>query len=92
MDEAIDELYHAGFPIKQAEHPSGFPAITIDVADLAVLTDTISAEVWHHAHSKEHLGKEDAEMDRDEAIKRIRAGLKKRTDKPWSVTHGRGTV
>jgi hypothetical protein len=58
--EAIDELYHAGFPIKQAEHPRGFPSIAIDVADLAVLTDTLSVEVWHHAHSKEHLGKEDA--------------------------------
>jgi hypothetical protein len=31
-------------------------------------------------------------MNRDEAIKRIRAALKKRSGKPWSVTHGRGTV
>lgn len=30
--------------------------------------------------------------DRDEAIARIRAGLKKRTGRPWSVTGGRGTA
>jgi hypothetical protein len=31
-------------------------------------------------------------MDRDEAIKRIRAGLKKRSGKSWSVRGGRGTT
>jgi hypothetical protein len=31
-------------------------------------------------------------MDRDEAIKRIRAALKRRSGKPWSVTGGRGTA
>jgi hypothetical protein len=31
-------------------------------------------------------------MDRDEAIKRIRAGLKRRSGKSWSVTGGRGTA
>lgn len=30
-------------------------------------------------------------MDRDEAIKRIRAGLKRRSGKVWSVKGGRGT-
>lgn len=30
-------------------------------------------------------------IDRDEAITRIRAGLKKRTGRVWSVTGGRGT-
>lgn len=30
-------------------------------------------------------------MNRDEAIRRIRAGLKKRSGKTWSVTGGRGT-
>ena len=30
-------------------------------------------------------------MTRDEAIKRIRAGLKKRSGKSWSVRGGRGT-
>ncbi len=30
-------------------------------------------------------------MDRDEAIKRIRAALKRRSGKLWSVTGGRGT-
>lgn len=31
-------------------------------------------------------------MDRDEAIKRIRAGLLARTGRAWSVTGGRGTA
>ena len=31
-------------------------------------------------------------MERDEAIKRIRDALKKRSGKAWSVKHGRGTV
>ena len=31
-------------------------------------------------------------MDRDEAIKRIREGLKRRTGRTWSVTGGRGTA
>jgi len=31
-------------------------------------------------------------MDRSEAIKRIRAALKKKTGKTWSVTGGRGTA
>ena len=31
-------------------------------------------------------------MDRNEAIKRIRAGLKERSGKYWSVRGGRGTV
>ncbi len=31
-------------------------------------------------------------MDRNEAIKRIRDGLKKRSGKSWSVTGGRGTA
>jgi len=31
-------------------------------------------------------------MDRNETIKRIRAALKKRSGKPWSVTGGRGTA
>jgi hypothetical protein len=31
-------------------------------------------------------------IDRDEAIKRIRAALKKRSGKQWSVTGGRGTA
>ena len=31
-------------------------------------------------------------MTRDEAIKAIRAGLRARSDKPWSVTGGRGTA
>ena len=31
-------------------------------------------------------------MDRDEAIKRIKAALKKRSGKAWSVTGGRGTA
>lgn len=30
-------------------------------------------------------------LTRDEAIRRIRAGLKRRTGKSWSVTGGRGT-
>jgi hypothetical protein len=30
-------------------------------------------------------------MDRNEAIKRIRAALKRRSGKAWSVTGGRGT-
>ena len=31
-------------------------------------------------------------MDRNEAIKRIRDGLKRRSGKTWSVTGGRGTA
>lgn len=31
-------------------------------------------------------------MDRNEAIKEIRAALKRRTGKTWSVTGGRGTA
>lgn len=31
-------------------------------------------------------------MDRNETIKRIRAGLKRRTGRSWSVTGGRGTA
>lgn len=31
-------------------------------------------------------------MDRDEAIRKIRAGLQKRSGKPWSVKGGRGTA
>lgn len=31
-------------------------------------------------------------MDRDEAITRIRAGLRRRTGREWSVTGGRGTA
>ena len=31
-------------------------------------------------------------MDRDEAIKRIRAGLRRRSGKSWSVCGGRGTA
>lgn len=31
-------------------------------------------------------------IDRNEAIKRIRVALKKRTGRPWSVTGGRGTA
>lgn len=31
-------------------------------------------------------------MDRDEAIRRIRAGLRERTGRRWSVTGGRGTA
>ena len=31
-------------------------------------------------------------MDRNEAISRIRAGLKRRSGKAWSVTGGRGTA
>lgn len=31
-------------------------------------------------------------LDRDEAIKRIKAALKRRSGKPWSVTGGRGTA
>lgn len=31
-------------------------------------------------------------MDRDEAIRAIRAALRRRTGRPWSVTGGRGTA
>lgn len=31
-------------------------------------------------------------IDRDEAIKRVRAALKRKTGKTWSVTGGRGTA
>jgi hypothetical protein len=33
-----------------------------------------------------------ATMDRDEAIKRIKAALKRRSGKAWSVTGGKGTA
>lgn len=51
---------------------------TIDLTDQLA----VRAEMNEHGY---------ASADRDETIKAIRAALKRRTGRPWSVTGGRGT-
>lgn len=63
---------------------------TSDAHSVVALTDMMPspASVPAAAPSKPQL----ESIDRDQAIKRIREGLKKRSGKAWSVTGGKGTA
>jgi hypothetical protein len=44
--EEIHKLYKSGTPVSMKEHPSGFPAVTVDCDDIHILTDILSLEEW----------------------------------------------
>lgn len=44
--ELIDGLFRLGIPVTIKEHPSGFPAITVDCGEIHILTDCLSLEEW----------------------------------------------
>ena len=44
--EDIHKLYKAGTTVSIKEHPSGFPAVTVDCGDIHILTDILSLEEW----------------------------------------------
>jgi len=44
--EEIHKLYKSGVPVKMKEHPSGFPAVTVDCGEVHILTDILSLEEW----------------------------------------------
>ena len=42
----IHKLYKSGTAVSMKEHPSGFPAVTVDCGDIHILTDILSLEEW----------------------------------------------
>jgi hypothetical protein len=44
--EDIHKLYKAGNIVSIKEHPSGFPAVTVDCGAIHILTDILSLEEW----------------------------------------------
>jgi len=46
--EDIHKLYEAGTTVSIKEHPSGFPAVTVDCGEIHILTDILSLEEWWH--------------------------------------------
>jgi len=44
--EEIHKLYKSGASVSMKEHPSGFPAVSVDCGDIHILTDILSLEEW----------------------------------------------
>ena len=50
--EEIHKLYKSGTAVLIKEHPSGFPAVTVDCGEIHILTDILSLEAWWHKMRK----------------------------------------
>ena len=50
--EEINKLYKSGTAVSIKEHPSGFPAVTVDCGEIHILTDILSLEAWRHKMRK----------------------------------------
>jgi hypothetical protein len=44
--QEIRNLYKSGASVSMKEHPSGFPAVTVDCGEIHILTDILSLEEW----------------------------------------------
>lgn len=44
--QEIHKLYKSGTAVSVKEHPSGFPAVTVDCGEIHILTDILSLEEW----------------------------------------------